>query len=70
MDHPYEVDDFDGTTTVKVTAGGFYSIVNGWGNTGTEMKCFRLLLHDPDGQTGGAMQNLAGDVAKYELFYH
>ena len=33
--HPFETTDFDGTVTVKVTSGGFYKIVNGWGDTGT-----------------------------------
>jgi YD repeat-containing protein len=37
VDHPYDSDDFDGTTTLKVTAGGFYQIVNGWGDTGTKI---------------------------------
>ncbi|MHC4499518.1 MAG: RHS repeat domain-containing protein, partial [Planctomycetota bacterium] len=37
VDHPYDVDDFDATTTLKVTSGGFYQIVNGWGNTGTKI---------------------------------
>jgi YD repeat-containing protein len=37
VDHPYDVNDFDGTTTLKVTAGGFYHIVNGWGDTGTKI---------------------------------
>ncbi len=37
VDHPYYVDDFDATTTIKVVAGGFYQIVNGWGNTGTKI---------------------------------
>jgi YD repeat-containing protein len=37
VDHPYDVNDFDGTTTLKVKAGGFYQIVNGWGDTGTKI---------------------------------
>jgi RHS repeat-associated protein len=37
VDHPYEPNDFDGTMTVKVTAGGFYQIVNGWGDMGTKI---------------------------------
>jgi len=35
--HPYETTDFDGTVTVKVTSGGFYNIVNGWGDTNTKI---------------------------------
>jgi len=41
VNHPYESADFDGTVTVKVTAGGFYHILNGWGDTGTKI----LLKH-------------------------
>jgi hypothetical protein len=37
VDHPYDSNDFDETVTVKVTSGGFYHIVNGWGNTGTRV---------------------------------
>ncbi|MFC1636012.1 DUF6531 domain-containing protein, partial [Planctomycetota bacterium] len=37
VDHPYGTTDFDGTVTIKVTAGGFYNIVNGWGNTNTKI---------------------------------
>ena len=37
VDHPYEVTSFDASTTLKIKAGGFYQIVNGWGNTGTKI---------------------------------
>ncbi|UCF04059.1 MAG: hypothetical protein JSV33_08880 [bacterium] len=37
VEHPYHTTDFDGTVTVKVTSGGFYHIVNGWGNTNTKV---------------------------------
>ena len=37
VDHPYEVADFDASTTLKIKAGGFYQIVNGWGDTGTKI---------------------------------
>ena len=37
VDHPYESDTFDVTTTVSVVSDGFYQIVSGWGNTGTQI---------------------------------
>ena len=35
--HPYESTVFNGAVTVKVTSGGFYQIVNGWGDTDTKI---------------------------------
>ena len=37
VDHPYETASFDSAVTLKVKAGGFYQIVNGWGDTGTKI---------------------------------
>ena len=41
VDHPYETASFDGSVLLKVKAGGFYCIANGWGDTGTKI----LLKH-------------------------
>jgi hypothetical protein len=52
VDHPFEVTDFDATVTLKVTAGGFYGIVNGWGDTGASiLSKHRRLLQEY--RTGG-----------------
>ena len=37
VDHPYNAGDFDQSTTTKVVSGGFYHIVNGWGDSGTQI---------------------------------
>jgi len=37
VDHPYETDAFDETTTIKIVSDGFYHIVNGWADTGTQI---------------------------------
>ncbi len=37
VDHPYGTDAFDETTTIQVVSGGFYEIVNGWADTGTQI---------------------------------
>lgn len=37
VDHPYGTDDFDETTTIQVVSDGFYQIVNGWADTGTQI---------------------------------
>jgi RHS repeat-associated protein len=54
VDHPYYSSDFDESTTIKVVSGGFYQILNGWGNTGTEiLKTYRRQLQQDrfDGQS-------------------
>ena len=37
MDHPYDSDAFDVTTTISAVSGGFYHILNGWADTGTQI---------------------------------
>jgi len=37
VDHPYDVNDFNDVQAINVFSGGFYQIVNGWGDTGTKI---------------------------------
>jgi RHS repeat-associated protein len=61
VDHPYDATDFDESTTIKVVSGGFYTILNGWGDTGTEiLKSHRQQLQQYrfDGQSDSSEQVL------------
>jgi RHS repeat-associated protein len=37
VEHPYDSTAFDCTVAIPVKAGGFYAVVNGWGNTGKKI---------------------------------
>ncbi|MBM4027006.1 MAG: hypothetical protein FJ280_16625, partial [Planctomycetes bacterium] len=68
VDHPYENTRFDGAVTLQVRAGGFYHVVNGWGDTGTkillkhrqQLQEYRLTLADSDEEVLGESYALVG----------
>jgi len=68
VDHPYESSDFDGATTLKIKAGGFYHIANGWGDTGAKillkhrglLQQYRLTLSDTSEEVRGESYALVG----------
>ena len=72
VDHPYETTGFRRTATLKVRAGGFYHIANGWGETGTKI----LLKHRGllekyrlDGYSDSSEEVLGESYALVDLTY-